>query len=175
MTMAGSEMVYFLYVELVFLSIKREPTTFLFNKMWQFSAGQKKKIALFVVMFLCSNLISLLGPYIFSRIVNEIQKNGITSLNISHLLFLISTIIISTIVFWFFHGIGRVLERKVAFFVKVAYREYLLNGVISMGLSWHSSRDSGDTIDKINKAVDGLHRFCCHTFSIRQAASPAVS
>lgn len=40
-----------------------------------------------------------------------------------------------TILFWFFHGIGRTIERKNSFRVRYAYHEYLMKGVLDLGLS----------------------------------------
>lgn len=147
-------------------TLKKEPTLFLLKKMWRFSGDERPKVVLFTFFFLCSNLVALLGPYIFSKLVNEIQKNGIDSGNVVYLLFIISTIILSTVVFWVFHGIGRVIERKVSFQVRLNYRQHLLAGVVGTDLSWHGARDSGDTIDKVNKAIDGLYRFADHIFLV---------
>lgn len=123
---------------------------------------------LYLVLFLFSNLTSLLGPLIFAKLLNEIQRNGVSADNITSLLLTISMIVGATILFWLFHGIGRVVERKNAFYAKVAYREYLLTGVLGMGLHWHGSRDSGSTIDKVNKAVDGLNHFSERIFLITE-------
>jgi len=41
-----------------------------------------------------------------------------------------------------------------------------MQGVLDLDLAWHSDRDSGDTIDKINKASEGLYEYSKDTFQI---------
>lgn len=146
--------------------IKKEPVLFLFKKTWYFSLGNRRNVVFFLILFVCSNLTSLLFPLIFARFLNEIQRSGITSNNISHLLLILVSFLGVTTLFWFFHGFGRVIERKNSFFVRYKYQEYLLKGVLDLGLSWHGARDSGDTIDKIKKATDGLYRFSDSIFLV---------
>ena len=67
----------------MFEKIKNEPTIFLFRKMWRFSEGNRKKVVLFMVLFLFSNLVGLTEPLILAKLLNEIQINGINSENIN--------------------------------------------------------------------------------------------
>ena len=144
--------------------IKREPTIFLFGKLWQFADGQKLSIVFYLALFVFSNLVSLISPLIFAEILNEIQNNGIDASNINYLLLVVSSLLGATLLFWVFHGVARVIEKKVSFYIRLAYREYLLDGVLNLKLSWHGSRDSGDTIDKINRASNALFRFSSKIF-----------
>jgi len=41
-----------------------------------------------------------------------------------------------------------------------------MQGVLDLDLAWHSDRDSGNTIDKINKASDGLFDYSRNVFQI---------
>lgn len=148
--------------------LSQEPTIFLSRKFWQFSAGMHGRVVLYSVMFVIANLIALLPPLIFGAFVHEIQADGIVSANFRHLLLLLLALFLTEIFFWAFHGPARVLERSVAFWTEIKYRKYLLNGVLDLGLTWHGEHDSGDTIDKVNKASEGIAKFGQNIFQINQ-------
>ncbi|MCK4636130.1 MAG: ABC transporter ATP-binding protein [Candidatus Moranbacteria bacterium] len=143
----------------MFEKIKNEPTIFLFRKMWRFSEGNRKKVVLFMVLFLFSNLVGLTEPLILAKLLNEIQINGINSENIKFLMFITSSFLWLGLFFWIFYSSGRTLERKNAFIVRKNYKEYLLKETLTLNLNWHSNKDSGDTIDKINKSTTKLFDF----------------
>ena len=77
----------------MFKKLKNEPTIFLFRKMWKFSEGNRKKVVLFIILFICTNFAGLLDPLILAKLLNEIQANGVTSENIKYLLFLTTSFI----------------------------------------------------------------------------------
>lgn len=143
----------------MFKKIKNEPTIFLFRKMWRFSEGNRGKVVLFMTLFLFSNLVGLTEPLILAKLLNEIQTNGINSENIKFLMFISSSIIWLGLTFWIFYSNGRILERKNAFLVRKNYKEYLIKETLDLDLNWHSNKDSGDTIDKINKSTTKLFDF----------------
>lgn len=152
----------------IFSSLKQEPFTFLFRKMWQFSASKHHLIILYSIMFVIANIISLLEPVIFAKLLNEIQLRGITNININYLLMLCGLFVMTTIGFWFFHGIARVIEVRNAFSVKVNYQSFLVKNALTRNLLWHQVRDSGDILDRINKARDALHSFSASSFIVIQ-------
>lgn len=150
------------------ISLSQEPTIFLSQKLWQFARGRRWQIALYCGMFIVANLIALLPPLIFGAFIREVQIDGIITQNFSYLLWLLAALFMTEIMFWAFHGPARVIERSVAFWAEVNYRRYLLGGVLDLGLTWHSEHDSGDTIDKVNKAGDGIAGFSQNVFQILQ-------
>ena len=147
------------------MNIKNESSIFLLKKIWQF-ADHKKSIIVFITMFIIANTILLLGPIIFGAFIGEIQKNGVHFNNINYLFLLLFAMFAKEFVFWIIHGPARVLERNQAFAAMLNYRRYLLNGVLNLGLSWHSEHDSGNTIDKVNKASEGFFEFGQNIFQI---------
>ncbi|MEO6536901.1 MAG: ABC transporter ATP-binding protein [Candidatus Paceibacterota bacterium] len=149
-------------------NISQEPTIFLSRKYWQFSKGMHGRIILYSVLFLIANLILLTPPLIFGAFVREVQVHGIVSANFHHLLYLLVLLFMTEIAFWAFHGPARVIERSVAFWAEINYRKYLLQGVLDLGLTWHGEHDSGDTIDKVNKAGDSIASFGQNIFQINQ-------
>jgi ABC-type multidrug transport system fused ATPase/permease subunit len=143
-----------------------EPSIFLLNKLWRFAGDKRPKIILYTTMFIASNSILLLGPIIFGAFIGEIQKNGLGPENILYVLLLLLAIFLKEFFFWVLHGPARVIERMVAFSAMLNYRRYLLAGLFDLRLSWHNEHDSGDTIDKVDKAGEGLFEFGQNIFQI---------
>ena len=149
-------------------ALNREPVIFLTKKLWQFAGVLRPKIALFVSMSVVANCILLAGPIIFGTVISEIQEHGITSTNFPYIAFLLLLLILKELGFWLLHAPSRVIERVVAFQTSLNYRRHLLAGVLDLRMPWHSDHDSGDTIDKIYKAVEGLFEFSQHNFQVIQ-------
>lgn len=143
-----------------------ESSIFLLRKLWHFAEDKRSKIILYVFMFIVANCIMLLGPVVFGAFIGEIQKNGINNSNIVYLLLLLLALFGKEFFFWLLHGPARVIERMVAFSAMLNYRRYLLAGLLDLRLSWHNEYDSGDTIDKIEKAGEGLFDFGQNVFQI---------
>ncbi len=154
--------------------ISREPVLFLFKKMWQFAKGHRRWVVVFLVMSAISNLFLLAQPWIFGEFLNEIQRNGFGEHNIRSLVLILVSLLGLDLAFWVFHGPSRIIENITGFRTEQNYRQYLLSGVLGLGLSWHATRDSGDTIDKVNKASDALYRFSTHVFNVVQVLMKAI-
>jgi ABC-type multidrug transport system fused ATPase/permease subunit len=64
-----------------------------------------------------------------------------------------------TIIFWIFHGWGRILEQLTGFYVRRNYVNDKIRIVLKLPVKWHKDNHSGDTIDKINRASGSLEDF----------------
>lgn len=146
--------------------ISNEPSLFLFKKLWQFAEEKRSQIVLYVVTLLVANCILLLGPVIFGAMIGEVQRNGLHADNLGYMLLLLAALFGKEFFFWLLHAPARVIERMVAFCAMLNYRRHLLSGLLDLRLSWHSEHDSGDTIDKVNKAGQGLFEFGQNVFQI---------
>lgn len=146
----------------------KEAIAYLFKKYVQYLHNQKKWILLFIVLSISGQLILLTGPVLFGRMLTEIQFNGLSSKNIYIVLIFLGLLLSKDFVFWLFHGPSRVLERTVAFKIETFYRKYLLEGVLQRNSLWHNEYDSGDTINRIQKASEGLKNFCENIYQIIQ-------
>jgi len=136
--------------------IKNEPIIFLFRKMWRFAGGYKKYIVLAIMLEILAQLVVLTEPIVFASLIKEIEVYGATRMNEIYKIFGIFALV--SIGFFALHGPARILMTKVVFYTKLSYAKYMLGGVFNLPMSWHNDRDSGDTIDKINKgkgAIDG--------------------
>ncbi len=149
---------------------KNNPLFYLFGKTWHYSAGNRKNIVLYWFMFIVANTIEyLFEPLVMAKIINTIQKEGITSENIKFLLgFLMLTLAIE-IFFWIFHGPARLIENINAFKVRANYRKHLLKGVMTLPMEWHTDHHSGDTIDKVEKGTNALYLFSGESFEVISA------
>ena len=146
--------------------ITQEPTIYMLRKMWRFSAGNRRSVVAFMIMYVCANAIGLFTPLIFAMFINEIQLHGVTDANVWKLSLIISLPILTMLLFWLFHGFGRILEQKNATLAEIHYRSYFLAGTLALGMQWHNDRDSGDTIDKINKATSSLFTFSDQIYEV---------
>ncbi len=143
--------------------LKQEPTTFLFRKMWKFGSARRKHILAAIVLQAIAQGVMLMEPLIFAEFLNELQVSGVT--NIRYLLFILSSFMIITLIYWSLHATSRILERHTAFHTEMAYTRFLLGGVFDLNLGWHSDRDSGSTIDKIEKSTGALYQFTQGSFN----------
>ncbi|MEI6805292.1 MAG: ABC transporter ATP-binding protein [Myxococcaceae bacterium] len=156
------------------LLLSQEPAVFLFRKLWHFAGNNRKHVVLFVSLSFLAQAVHLITPLLFGILIGEIQKHGSSSANITYLYWILSAFIIKEVIFWAFHGPSRMIERVVAFSTSVNYRRYFLEGILSLRLHWHSEHDSGDTIDKVEKATDGMLEFSENVYQIIQVVSRII-
>jgi len=143
------------------------PLLYLFGQMWRYSKGERRIVILYCVMFVIAGTTSLLGfPWVWSRMIDVVQKEGITAASLHHLLVLLLLPILLQLVFWALHGPARVLERVNAFKVRANYRKHLLKGIMTLPLDWHASHHSGDSVDKVEKGASALFEFSATSFEI---------
>lgn len=147
-------------------ALRQEPTAFLLRKLWRFSPGNRGRIVVYAAMFVLANIAVLIQPAVFGMLVREVQLHGLTLVNQPRVLTLVACLFAQVWLFWCLHGPARVMERCVAFQAEMNYRRYLLGCVLDLGLTWHGEHDSGETIDKVNKAGDGISAFGQNVFRV---------
>lgn len=141
---------------------------YIFSKCWRYSKGNKGSVIGFWVMFIFAGLVDVfVVPLAWAKILDIIQTSGgITSENISQLIWLLVLMPVSKALFWGLHGPARVIEVCNAFMVRANYRQYLLDGILKLPLEWHSEHHSGNTIDRVNKGTQALFDFAEDSFEI---------
>ncbi|HEY3900465.1 MAG TPA: ABC transporter ATP-binding protein [Chthoniobacter sp.] len=143
------------------------PLLYLAAQLWRFSKGNRHRVLLYSAMFIVAGATPLFGfPWVWSRVIDVVQKEGINSTSLHHLLLLLLLPIVIQVVFWAVHGPARVLERLNAFKVRANYRKYLLQGIMTLPMDWHASHHSGDSIDKVEKGATALYEFSATSFEI---------
>jgi ATP-binding cassette, subfamily B, bacterial len=147
--------------------VRSNPLIYLFAQMWRYSRGRRHIVLLYSLMFIAAGATSLLGfPWVWSKMIDTVQKEGITPSSLHHLLLLLLLPVGIQIVFWLLHGPARVLERVNAFKVRANYRKYLLQGIMTLPMEWHASHHSGDSVDKVEKGTSALFDFSSTSFEV---------
>lgn len=146
---------------------KKNPLHYLFAAVWHYSAGHRNKIVWYWSMFVVAEAIQLIiYPMVMAKIIDVIQKQGITTDTIQILLLLLLSTLVIEIAFWLLHGPARLIEEANAFRIRTNYRKYLLKGVMTLPMKWHVEHHSGDIIDKIEKGTSALFQFSKNSFQI---------
>ncbi|MFA5797532.1 MAG: ABC transporter ATP-binding protein [Candidatus Woesearchaeota archaeon] len=146
------------------MKLKDNPVAFLNRYVWRF--GDKKRIVLYITLFIFANIVNFFQPLIIGYVLNIIQEQGVTSTSLPSITLALSLLVVSVFAFWIFHGPARIIEKQNAFIARANYKKFLLEGVMQMPTEWHTNNHSGDTIDRINKATDALYMYSGITYEI---------
>ncbi len=136
------------------------------RQIWRHSVGFRKSVIGYFTLFVFANSIALLEPLLVATILNKIQEEGVSQDNMWSIIALTGLFIAISVGFWIFHGPARIIESQTAFRIRAAYKQYLLDGVMSLPSSWHTDHHSGDTIDKVEKGTRSLFDFTEGTFEV---------
>lgn len=143
---------------------------YLFGKLWQYSGSGRRNVLAAWILFTIANIIYLLGsPLMWAKIVNVIQKQGVNPSNIWTLLRWLALTVFFEIIFWVFYGPGRIIEQRNAFWIRLNYKKFLLKGVMTQPMEWHTEFHSGDVIDKTEKGTSALYEFADNSYEIIMA------
>lgn len=125
--------------------------------VWQYGAPWKKSILCYTLAFVIAQSCLSLSPYALGKAIDVLQNFEPSRLNevIFWLLFSVAVIL----VFWLFHGPGRVVERKTALKIQQAYRLEMYEKLTHLPLKWHQDHHSGNVITRISRASTALLRF----------------
>jgi ATP-binding cassette subfamily B protein len=77
-------------------------------------------------------------------------------------------VLAASLVSWALHGPGRVLERSVALHIRRRVAAATVRHALSLPLAWHERTHSGETIDRLTRAVTALHAFAENGFIYTQ-------
>ncbi len=95
------------------------PLIYLFAQLWRYSEGNRRVVVLYSLLFVIAGATSLLGfPWVWSKIIDIVQKEGITPASLHELMMLLGVLVGIQVVFWAVHGPARVLENVNAFKVR---------------------------------------------------------
>jgi ABC-type multidrug transport system fused ATPase/permease subunit len=145
------------------------PILQMYRTLWHYSPGNRGKIILHAILIVIANLFDFFPPLILAKILNIIQLSGLNEATLPVLLWWCAAFIGVEIGFWIFHGPARVIELSIAFTAAANYKQDLVDSVMHKSANWHTDHHSGDTIDKIEKASNGLKEFGSRSYEIIQA------
>lgn len=144
------------------------PAIYLICVAWRYVTSQKWRCITYVILSATALLISLLEPWVIGKVLNAIQTPGTPGEVLYSLaLYLIIFFLLSPL-FWALHGPSRIMEREVAFHIRIGYQMRLFNTVTGLPMQWHRDNHSGATIDVVSRASGSLFDFCQGSFEIIQ-------
>lgn len=153
----------------------KNPLLYLFAKTWQYSVGNRLKVATFWLMFFIVELGDLwLMPYIWSKMINIPQEQGLTKSSMVTIMLLLLVTLLWTVLFWSMHGPARIMECSNAFRARANYRRHLLEGVMNLPMDWQVEHHSGETIDRAEKGANALFSFSEGSFEVIYALARLV-
>lgn len=136
----------------------------LFGVLWREAAGRRHILVLYVLLFVCANLVNLLEPWVVGNVLNTVQQAGELANPLQTITWSLLGLLGLTVGFWMFHGPARTLEIQMAFHVRQQLKDHLYGVVSQLPVQWHKDNHSGQTIDKIQKATSALYDFTSGTF-----------
>jgi ATP-binding cassette, subfamily B, bacterial len=122
-------------------------------------------------MFAIAQAMTLAEPFIIGQVINCVQESATKGFSDpakleQNVLMYLGWYFATQVGFWVFHGPARLVERFVAFHIKVNYKSEMFRKLTELPMQWHREHHSGESIDKINRATAGLTEFFDNTFEV---------
>lgn len=130
---------------------------YLISTSWKYAQGYRVKTVFTYILFVLANVVTMLEPLVFGKLLNALQIGGPDILR-NAVIFLGYYALLS-LGFWIFHGSARVLERQTSFFIVKNFTETIFETIASLPLKWHKDNHSGATINRVKKATTALKSF----------------
>lgn len=151
--------------------MSKSPIIYLLQTGWRYSERHKPLFLAYLVMFAIAQAITLAEPFIIGQVINLVQVSATKGFSDSaklenDILIYLGWYFATQVGFWLFHGPGRLVERFVAFHIKVNYKSEMFRKLTELPMQWHREHHSGESIDKINRATIALSEFFDNTFEV---------
>ncbi len=149
----------------------KSPIPYLLNTGWRFAGKHRALFVVYLIMFAAAQAITLAEPFIIGKLINCVQESATSGFKDAQqlqdsILFYLAIYFLTQVGFWSFHGPARLIERFVAFHIKVNYKSEMFRKLTELPMQWHREHHSGDSIDKINRASVALSEFYDNTFEV---------
>src|SRR3989344_2226184 len=140
----------------------KNPYFSLIKTVWHYGLSWRKAIVGYYIAYVIAQAAWGLSPYAFGRTIDVLQnfKPG----RLSEIVFWLSVGVGVLLLFWFFHGPARVVERKVALKIQQTFRLGLYKQLTQLPLVWHQDHHSGNIIIRLNRAATALYQFAENQF-----------
>lgn len=142
------------------------PILYLAGRAWAFAGTHRWLMLVYLALFACAQAISLAEPFVIGQMLNAIQQASGTGGLLRDVAKGAGLYLFLQLAFWLFHGPARVLERFVAFRIRVQFRSTLFRIATELPLQWHRDNHSGDSIDRMNRAATALFEFSQTSFML---------
>ncbi|MBK7865489.1 MAG: ABC transporter ATP-binding protein [Archangiaceae bacterium] len=136
----------------------------LLQVVWRLAADRRKTQLGYLGLLVIAQSLALCQPLVIGELLNTVQTAGSASWpKVWPMLVLLFALELG---FWCFHGPARVIERQLAFRIRVKFREQLTRAVTELPMKWHRAHHSGETIDQVGRAATALNEFCGGSFQL---------
>lgn len=135
----------------------------MFRQLWLYADRERWKVVVYLLLHAVSLLGELGQPFALSMIMSALQHNRSTM--IDEVVRWVMLYVLCFAVFELFHRGARSIERFVSFRSRRRFVLAMYDHLQSLPLRWHADNHSGAVIDRVNKAADGLHRFCVSQYT----------
>lgn len=140
----------------------KNPYFNLIGNVWHYGAGSRWAICGYYLAFILAQGSLSLSPYAFGQAINILQHFEPGRLH--EVLFWLAFGVFVVVLFWVFHGPGRLLERTVALKIQQSFRLNVYEQLTHLPLKWHQDHHSGNTITRLSRASASLYRFAENQF-----------
>jgi len=135
----------------------KNPYVSLLQTSWKYAGSRRKTFVLVYAMFLIAQIIAALHPLLFGWFIGKVQAD--TGNVMQYTLLFVAGYVGLKFFEWCFHGPARIMERTLAFHLSRNFLREKYHQTLHLTAKWHQDHHSGATINRIQKAYDGLRSF----------------
>src|SRR5947209_3252604 len=121
----------------------------LLGLVWRLAADRRKTQLAYLGMMVIAQAFPLSQPLVIGEMLNTVQAGGTGMWQ--RLWPMLLLLFVLEIGFWSFHGPARVIERNLAFHLRVKSRGEMTRAVCELPMKWHRANHSGETIDQVQR------------------------
>jgi ATP-binding cassette, subfamily B, bacterial len=108
------------------------PLVHLVSVAWKYTGTERFRFILYILLSAASMGVALLDPIIIGWVLNALQAGGDSNEILSKVGFYLSLYLGNAVLFWALHGPSRVIERDVAFTIRVNYQLDLFQKLVQL-------------------------------------------
>ncbi len=131
--------------------------------VWRLAADRRKAQLGYLALLVIAQSVALCQPLVIGELLNAVQRGGDVWPALWPWLIVLFGLELG---FWVFHFPARVIERRLAFHIRVKFREELTRAVCALPMKWHRAHHSGETIDQVGRGATALHEFSAGSFQL---------
>src|SRR5215203_1897871 len=135
----------------------KNPYIILLKTSWKYARGRRKTFVLVYAMFLIAQIIGALHPLLFGWFIGNVQNDSAKVMH--YTLLFVGRYLGLKLTEWCFHGPARIMERTLAFNLSRNFLREKYHQTLHLTAKWHQDHHSGATINRLQKAYDGVRNF----------------
>jgi ATP-binding cassette subfamily B protein len=135
----------------------KNPYISLLQTSWKYAGHRRKTFVFIYTLFFVAQIIAALHPLLFGWFIGKVQADSGKAMQ--HTLLFVAGYVGLKFFEWCFHGPARIMERTLAFQLSQNFLSERYHQTLHLTAKWHQDHHSGATINRIQKAYDGLRSF----------------